>query len=379
MSAREEIRGGKKTGRWYFRKQLTLNGQTTRLFGIPEDYGQPNNKTGAKEAERIALERLRAGAAPAVASAPAVAVATVGEPPPPPRPAVPTLREFLPTWLAKSASDDRPSTTTAKTLIANAHFLPAFGDLRLDQIDFPKVEAWRLELLKTMAPSSVASYLQRLRSLLSYAHQVDVLPRLPRWPSQRVPQDRPEFLTFDQADRLIAAAEPLDPWKAMVIVAVRTGLRHGELTALRWQDVDLDGGKLSVVENYVKGHTGKPKSGKEREVPLSNDAIKALRALRHQRGPLVFCTPAGRHLQAYVTDDALRLICRRASMLPFGWHRLRHTFASHLAMRGVSLKVIQDLMGHANIKMTLRYAHLMPEVRHDAVRLLDLPTPKRRS
>ncbi len=185
----------------------------------------------------------------------------------------------------------------------------------------------------------------------------------------------PKFLTFVEADALIAAATPMDPWKAMVIVAVRTGLRHGELTALRWQDVDLKGGKLSVVENYVEGHTGTPKSGHGREVPLSNDALKALRSIRHNRGPLVFCTKQGKHLEHWVTDNQLRLFCRAAGMLPIGWHRCRHTFASHLAMRGVSIKTIQELLGHANLKMTMRYAHLMPEVRRDAVLLLDQPPP----
>ena len=60
-------------------------------------------------------------------------------------------------------------------------------------------------------------------------------------------------------------------------------------------------------------------------------------------------------------------------MLPIGWHRLRHTFASHLATRGVSLQAIQELLGHANLKMTMRYAHLMPQVKRDAVLLLDSP------
>ncbi|MDQ3299393.1 MAG: tyrosine-type recombinase/integrase [Myxococcota bacterium] len=65
-------------------------------------------------------------------------------------------------------------------------------------------------------------------------------------------------------------------------------------------------------------------------------------------------------------------ICRLAGLRQFGWHVLRHTFASHLAMRGAPLKAVQDLMGHATIQMTMRYAHLAPEVARDAVRLLDM-------
>ena len=66
--------------------------------------------------------------------------------------------------------------------------------------------------------------------------------------------------------------------------------------------------------------------------------------------------------------------CRKAGLREIGWHVLRHTFASHLAMRGAPLKAIQELLGHATIQMTMRYAHLAPEVVNETVRLLDAPS-----
>lgn len=369
MSARREKRNGKPTGRWYFRKQVTHAGKTERLFGVPEDYGQPNTKAGAEEAERIALARFRERG-------------TIEAPTPVPEaPRAPTLREFVDKWLAKSRADDKPSTHKMKRWVAAKQLIPTFGHLPLDQITFSAVDTWRLKLLETIEPSSAARLLSSLRSLLGLALEYDLIAKIPKWPKQKVPESAPAFLTFDETARIIAAASPMDPWKAMVIVAVRTGLRHGELTALRWQDIDFDGRKLSVVENFVNGITGTPKSGKGRVIPLSDDALKALRAIQHKRGPLVFCTRTGGHLRYDITENALKLICRHAGMLPFGWHRFRHTFASHLTIRGVSLKVVQELMGHANIKMTLRYAHLSPETRHDAVMLLDAPerTPRSRT
>jgi len=80
---------------------------------------------------------------------------------------------------------------------------------------------------------------------------------------------------------------------------------------------------------------------------------------------------AGSMLTDSEQKNAVTHACRRAGLRPVGWHMLRHTFASHLAMRGATLKVIQDLLGHSTITMTMRYAHLAPEVARDAVRLLD--------
>ncbi|MGE5184808.1 MAG: tyrosine-type recombinase/integrase [Acidobacteriota bacterium] len=108
-----------------------------------------------------------------------------------------------------------------------------------------------------------------------------------------------------------------------------------------------------------------------REIPLGEDVLKALKAHRHLRGKLVFCTMEGEVFSVGEPRYWLAQVCRKAGLREIGWHTLRHTFASHLAMRGAPLKAIQELLGHATIQMTMRYAHLAPEVARDAVRLLD--------
>ena len=123
---------------------------------------------------------------------------------------------------------------------------------------------------------------------------------------------------------------------------------------------------------------GTPKSGKSREIPLNEKAHAMLKRQRHLRGELVFCDDAGRMLRKGACEWPLWSACKRAGLRRIGWHTLRHTFASHLVMRRAPLKAVQELLGHSRIEMTTRYAHLSPDVRKDAVRLLDADPPDNR-
>ncbi len=126
-----------------------------------------------------------------------------------------------------------------------------------------------------------------------------------------------------------------------------------------------------MKRNVWRGHFGTPKGGRSREVPLNEVARQALKAHRHLRGAFVFCDAAGAYLKNAACRNAILPASKHAGLRPIGWHDLRHTFASHLVMRGVPLKAVQELMGHATLEMTMRYAHLSPDVKKEAVRALE--------
>ncbi len=180
---------------------------------------------------------------------------------------------------------------------------------------------------------------------------------------------------YDEWTEFAAYTDHLTP---LVLLALNTGLRRGELFALRWRDVDLAAMRLTVQGSFAKG-------GQTRHVPLNSEAIAVLLTWRdgtvpaqdapvmnrpEQNGTLIFPSVDDKPFDTIKT--VWRALMKAAQIADFRFHDLRHTFASRLVQRGVDLNTVRELLGHADLKMTLRYAHLRPENTAAAVaRLVD--------
>lgn len=347
-------------GRWLYRKWVRFpDGHRERVCGAPAEYGFANTKAGAQAAFIRKMNDIAAGQ-PARLE------------PVQPKPKGPTLTEFKPRFLEHSEAKNKSSSVESKKQILKTHIEPVLGNRVLRTIDYSTIEDFKHGLLSGAKPLSaktvnnVLTVLHRLLVVAKKRKEVDEVPEF-EW----LPVEKPEFdfFTFDEAPRLVEGA--VDDWATMILLALRTGMRQGELLGLQWGDVDLIAGKLQVKRALVRGKVTTPKNGKSRDIPLSDEAVRALKSHRHLRGDWVFCTMDGRPLKKSECKWPLWSACKRAGLRRIGWHVLRHTFASHLAMRGVPLLTIKELLGHATIQMTMRYAHLAPEVARDAVRLLD--------
>lgn len=363
-------------GRWRYRTTAYYaDGTSVRITGSAPPYEDTRDKALALEAAHVARVRtvLRG-------QEEATQHTTAGGSSEPPKPLVPTIGEFVAVYLDSKRLGAKPSTMITIEGDFRTHIVPKLGGVRLDEVTYAVIEDFKLALTKTpvanakrtprlLSPRSIHNLLVHLSGMLGVAKKRGLITTMPEIAWIKIPPAEFDFLDFDEADRLVAAAQ--GEWRTMILVAMRTGMRMGELLGLRWVDVDLSAGRIHVRQSYVKGHCGLPKSGKPREIPLGDDVIEVLQAHRHERGPLVFCDAAGNVLTAGLLGWPLKRALKRAGLRAMGWHVLRHSFASHLAMRGVPLKVIQELLGHASIVTTMIYAHLAPHVARDAVRVLD--------
>lgn len=249
---------------------------------------------------------------------------------------------------------------------------------------------------RPLSAKSVSNIAQTLRKMLVSAKRWDEIDAAPEVPQVKLVRPKFDFFTFDEADRLLAAVgKGIDEGApgamedhALILTALRTGPRAGELLALQWTNLDFVKREIRIegqLHRTIRNRIEPPKAG-SRTVPMSALLAAALRARKHLRisrsagaGPegnhWVFCDEGGEHFSRGHLRRLMARWCRRAGLRVLHPHGLRHTFASHLVMRGVPLKQIQEWLGHSSINMTMRYAHLAPGVGSEQINLLDGEAP----
>lgn len=284
----------------------------------------------------------------------------------------PTLEEFAPRWFfGYVAVNNRPSEQRHKRAAFDHHLLPFFGTLRLCDIGLEEIEGYKgVKRDAGLSAKSINNHLAILHRCLTCAKEWRVIRvDVPRVPILRTAQPPFRFLERDECARLLVAAET-DVERTMILMGLRTGMRFCELSALHWEDVDLPRRIVTVCRSAVDGHISPPKNSRTRYIPLSSDITKALAAL-----PITsaFVFPRNGRLLRY--DEAWHVIARIsrvAGIERVGWHDLRHTFASQLVEKGASILSVQKLLGHSDVQITMRYAHLGKDALRDAVRLLEV-------
>lgn len=289
-----------------------------------------------------------------------------------------TLAAFAVRWMAEYAvaNGNKPATLDAKERIIRLHLVPVIGPMLLTEIGDAAAQKIKLHLRKAK-PKTQACVLAQLNTMLASAERWKLLERAPSFPLPKVDSsDDLRFYDFEEWERLVAGAERAGPMVyAAILLAGEAGLRRGELVAIEQADCgpnEITARWNEWQKNANEKHVGSTKGGKVRRVPMTERLRIAIAKVRSLRGKRLLHQPSGRKVSLTTIQSWLETACRRAG-LPESRdiHKLRHTFCSHLAMRGATAKAIQELAGHADIKTTMRYMHLSPAHKADAIKLLE--------
>jgi integrase len=312
-----------------------------------------------------------------------------------------TVAEYLERWLSdcltplvKSGKMEH-STYVRYAGIVNNHISPTIGLKKLRDLSRAEVRALYSAKGKELSPRSVDYIHVTLQKALSQAMRDDLIPRnvaTGERPRSSRNQEEIKALSPEQVRALLVAARGTRN-EALYVVAVRTGLRQGELLGLKWPDVDLVGRRLSVRRALkVTDHGldfGPPKNNaSRRSVPLSKTAVAALQAHRTRQNEerlrlgelwqdhdLVFPNRVGNPMDhGNLYDREYKPLLDKAGLggEGFTFHSLRHTFATELFNQRKRPKIIQSLLGHSSITQTMdTYSHLLDDVDDDEIGGLD--------
>jgi integrase len=303
-----------------------------------------------------------------------------------------TLGQFIDESYAPWANANRSRTAT-NTLEKLHRLYGTWFTEPLSAITIERIESWKVRRLN--AGTTATTVLRDMFTLSSVLRRAIRLGKLMDNPIRRVEKPRIDrrpkvrFFSEDEESRLRAALNARDAemraaresanvWRQereyellprrlhfgdhltpAVLLSMNTGLRRGELLALRWESIDFSR-RILTVEG------GTAKSRQTRHVPLNGEAMGVLTRWREQanEGPRVFEVSTS-------FKTAWAKLLKRAKITKFRWHDLRHHFASRLVQAGVPLNTVRDLLGHSSVAMSLRYAHLAPDQRREAVAKLN--------
>jgi integrase len=263
----------------------------------------------------------------------------------------------------------KPSTIRGYRSQLNAHLLPAFGKMRIDDITERAIERWRSGMAGSREARPVLSnktknhQLVLMHAILRRAVKVYGLGRNPLENVDRYrvrsSGDIQVFSPEEIWSLVRAAASEIDG--VIFLTAAFTGLRRGELLGLRWRDVDFEASTVRVRASYAAGKLTTPKSGKVRAVPMAPDVAAALARIgQRQRftgdDDFVFAGESGMPLNPDALSSRYERALETAGLRRLRFHDLRHTFGTRM-IREADIRRVQEWMGHADIQTTMKYLH----------------------
>lgn len=343
----------KRGPQWYAKYRLPDGRQLQRRIGPAwTERGRPAagyfTKRTAEEWLRDVLDEARRGTLPGLVKTGV------------------TFADAAAEWLryVEHDRDRKPSTIVGYKAILRSQLLPAFGEEPIESITTAKIESWLASFDR--APATRTKALVLMHGVFKRAKKIYGLPTNPVADVERPPMRRSGDIDVFSPEEVMAlvraAASEQDT--AIYLTAAFTGLRRGELLALRWRDVDFAGQVIRVRASYAEGALTTPKSGKIRSVPMAPDVARALARLGQRPewtgdDDLVFVGQAGGYLDGRALRRRYDSALERAGLRKLRFHDLRHTFGTRMIAKA-DIRRVQEWMGHADVQTTMKYLHYAP-------------------
>ncbi len=284
-----------------------------------------------------------------------------------------TFADAAAEWLRYIEHDRgrKPSTVSGYRSIVGSELLPRFGELAIESITSSMIESWQASM--SQAASTRTKALVLMHGIFQRARKVWALPANPVADVEKPPVTRSGDLQVFSPEEVwaLVRAAGSEADGALYLTAAFTGLRMGELLALRWRDVDFAGSAVRVRASYYAGNLTTPKSGKVRAVPLAPDVASALAQLGQRRDwvgddDLVFAGEAGSYLDGSALRRRYKAALAAGGLRPLRFHDMRHTFGTRMITKA-DIRRVQEWMGHADIQTTMRYLHYAPRAEDAAL------------
>jgi len=317
-----------------------------------------------------------------------------------------TFGEYAERWMRGHVEANlKPSSARGYRTLLDNNILPVFGHRALTEITREDIKALAFSCLEggrkhpvkqkdgskdaTLSPRTVGYVMRTISAIFNHGIEDGIVVANPalrpgRFIKTGSRRGKVDILSPDEGDKVLLTAEKhFLRFYPLLLTAMRTGMRQGELLALEWGDIDWSGNFIEIRRSNWKGIIGTTKAGKSRRVDMSDrlkdalhqhrarmaaEALKAGRAV----SPLIFTTTEGTAHDGANLRKAFAAILRKAGLRKVRFHDLRHSFASWLIANKESLAYVRDQLGHSSIQITVDlYGHLVPGANREAVNRLD--------
>jgi len=299
----------------------------------------------------------------------------------------PRMSAVFTDWLADIRPRVKPTTYSTYRSVVQNRLSPALGDFRVSQLSEDVISDFMTSICEEssgLSDASVRIIACVLRNSLEFARGrgADVSPELCRV-SKKQQKPTAQVLSDEERTQLLAQLGPCPEGKDLgILLSLKTGLRVGEVCALRWGDISFEEGTLYVrrtvqrikaMDEGTRLYFGDPKSvDSRRDVPLSPSMLKVLRMRRRADDVYVVSSHADRTVEPRTMQRHFKIVLKRANMRDVNFHALRHTFATRCVERGFDVKSLSMVLGHADVKTTMNiYVHPSSERLRDMMAVVD--------